>query len=232
MSCTGVIRVSLAQSDVRFSFLTSGPSFRFLLPEGFRSVPELRCPIDAGLGARLFTFEPKPLVPDFLGAGDLVDMLTDRDGRRVMLIERRERPLTWWLHWSLSDGALMTHIREEDGIDTAPLIVGSVQVIENGAGGAPYLLLDPPLRSEVDGTPEYEETASFFALSLENGVINFRRPGFLSADQVMIGPPSEPDAPIVIRSGSAFGMEVQVMAVTFDEAHAVLASVQGTLSEA
>jgi hypothetical protein len=87
--------------------------------------------------------------------------LEDRDGRSVELFERLARPLTWWLRWTLKTGYLMTHIREEDGLDRTTLVAGGLSVVEDDTIGTPFLLPEAPLRSTASAIPGYQEFASF-----------------------------------------------------------------------
>ncbi len=167
-------------SQTRFSFLLAGPSIAVSLPSGFVQTPELSSPVVSGIGARSFTFTPLPasqgLAAALLAAATPVSVLTAKDGRSVQVLRRTADPLLWWLVWRLSGGVVTTHLREEDGIERADTVVGSLSIDESGP--TPFLFMDPPLRSGVSSFPGYQESAMS---SSGNGLaITLIRPGYLS----------------------------------------------------
>jgi hypothetical protein len=117
-------------TKMRFTFLTSGPSFGVEVPAEVPSVPEVSSPILSGIGPRSFVFTPSLLAEELAQGiaqgGKFLEMLTDRDGRQVELYQRIDPPLTWWLRWPLSTGSFGTHLREEDGIERADTVVEPV----------------------------------------------------------------------------------------------------------
>jgi hypothetical protein len=215
-------------TDVGFSFLTSGPPFRLSVPPDFGLLPQLESPLDSGTGGRTFTFSPTGRARDLATAGKFLGTLEDRDGRSVELFERLVRPLTWWLRWSLKSGYLMTHIREEDGLDRATLVAGSLSVLDDDALGTPFLLPEAPLRSAASATPGYQEFASFRSTSRDIWSLVLKRPGFLSDGEARVLPG---DQLVLLRGGSAFGMEVQVTADTLEAGAEVLSAVTASLRE-
>lgn len=223
--------MSMAITEVRFSFLTSGPPFRLVLPPDFEALPELSSPLGSGTGGRSFVFYPTAWAPDLSGACRLLDHLTDRDGRTVELYERLARPLTWLLRWALRNGDLTTHLREEDGLDRAQVVVASLSIVEDGSGGTPYLLPEPPLHSEASATPGYQEFATFPSATREGPSVTLKRPSFLSTGQVMTVPARETEGLVLIRAGAAYGLEVQITSDTLEGGTELLSTVMGSLEE-
>ncbi len=217
-------------TKTQFSFMTSGPSFTFELPSALETTAELSSPIVSGVGARDFVFTPEPDGTELADAlahdGELLDVLSDKDGRAVSHYRRLEPPLTWWLVWRLTDGCLTTHLREVDGIDQAKVVVASLSIVE---GPAPFLLLDPPLRPAAAARPDFVERATFSPTEAGTETIVFQRPGYV-ADGKVVAFPS--DDWIQLRAGTPYGMEVQVISsVDRAAAQGTLSTVLGSLTD-
>lgn len=217
-------------TKTQFSFLTSGPSFKFELPPDLETTPELSSPIVSGVGARDFVFTPGPhgteLADGLAQDGELLDVLWDKDGRPVNHYRRLDLPLTWWLVWRLSDGCLTTHLREVDGVDQAKVVVASLSIVE---APTPFLLLDSPLRSAAAARPDFVERATFPPTDSGMETIVFQRPGYVADGKVVAFPSDEW---IQLRAGTPYGMEIQVIS-SIDRASAqeALSTVRLSLTE-
>lgn len=201
--------MSMTTTEVRFSFLTSGPRFQLELPPDFDRLPSLSTPINNGVGARSFNFHPARIEPDLAGAGRLLTTSTDRDGHAVEVYERLELPQTWWLRWPLANGALTTHLREEDGVDMVDVVIAGLAIVEDASGGTPFLLPDPPLVAEVTADGGYQEFSTFWSANREGWSVRLQRPSFVSPGTVMVLPGSDF---AILRAGTESGVEVQVTA--------------------
>jgi hypothetical protein len=152
---------------IRFSFLTAGPTFGLDLPDDLDRLPELSAPLAGGYGARSYDF-----VPAAHDAGmpesRLLRKTTDRDGRTVELYEAVGAPPQWYLRWILSNGALYTHLRDEEGPQRAQTYVASLGIVER-KGLPPFLLPERPLRRAVFAQPGYQEFAIFRSLDGSTG---------------------------------------------------------------
>lgn len=194
-----------------FSFLASGPQFSVDIPSYFDPLPELASPLDNGRGARSFVFRPA------FADGGITDSLpawtvTDRDGRLVEVHERIETPPLWWLRWQLSNGALYTHLREEDGSEIAAATAESVSVVETD-GAAPFILAYPPLSFAASARPDYAERALFLSPSKgEEFNITLQRPSAFAERQVATVALSNTGGLVVLRVGLRFGLEGLVWA--------------------
>lgn len=220
--------MSLTMTETGFSFMTSGPPFRVSVPTDFGALPQLESPLDSGTGGRTFTFSPFERARDLATAGKLLGMLDDRDGRSVELFERLARPLTWWLRWTLKTGYLMTHVREEDGLDRATLVAASLSVVDDDTLGMPFLFPEAPLRSAASAIPGYQEFASFRSTNRDIWSVVLKRPGFIAEGEVRALPGDEL---VLLRGGSPFAMEVQVTADTVEAGVELLSSVTASLVE-
>lgn len=198
-----------ATMEVSFSFLVSGPTFRVTLPDYFDRTPEMNTPLFNGIGGRDFTFIPASR--DVPAEGTvLLRSLTDLDGREVELIERIEPPPLWWLRWSLSAGALYTHLREEDGVEMADVTVASISIVETSEG-LPFILPDPPLTIDMVQVNDFLEETTFFSnRSTAMWSAVFRRPGFLPPGSIQWAPTENTDGRIVIVEGLTGGVEVML----------------------
>lgn len=222
-------------TEVGYSFLTSGPRFRFSLPSDFDRLPFLSSPIRGANGGRSYDFVPA--LHD-VGRSDPghthVSDLTDKDGRTVEVYERLEKPTLWWLRWPLQNGALYTHLREEDGLATANTVVASISVVEDPGGGTPSVLPDPPLRRGASTRAGYQEEAIYF--SSERGAlwsVDLKRPGYVAQGKILQVPPEHVEGRAVFRGGAAAGLEVNVTADTDqDEGRRIAAMIIESLREA
>jgi hypothetical protein len=217
-------------TKAKFSFLTSGPWFTFELPSALETTPELSSPIFSGVGARDFVFTPEPhgteLADGLAAHGELLDVLSDKDGRPVSHYRRLEPPLTWWLVWKLTEGSLTTHLREVDGIDRAKVVMASLSIVE---GSVPFLLLELPLRPAAGARPDFVERATFSPTEAGTETIVFQRPGYVAAGKVVAFPS---DDWIQLRAGTPYGVEVQVISsVDRRAALGALSTVLGTLTD-
>jgi len=212
---------------MEFSFLTSGPKLRLSIPSELSSIPELSSPVLSGQGAREFVFEPDPrgqrLSEGLARDGELLDVLSDRDGRPVELYRRQYLPLTWWLRWPLDGGTLATHVREEDGFSRIRTAIDNVSIVET-SGGPPFLLLFSPLRRIVSSFPGYQEFATTWTDEADLS-LRFVRPAFISPGDTVSdsGPQSS------LRAGTSFGMEVQVSSTDMHTTESVLSLVMASL---
>lgn len=193
--------------EAGFSFLTAGPAFRLKLPNDFDPLPDLSAPVTIkdGAGRRSFDFVAHTRDRGIEEAHRVLGTLTGREGRTVQLFERLDSPRQWYLRWTLSSGALYTHLREEDGVDRAEPIAAGLGIVENG--GAPFLLLERPLgRGVLVDRPGYQELATFWSTSRQ-WVVELQRPGYLARGKVMRLPDRER---AMHRAGASFGIEVTV----------------------
>jgi hypothetical protein len=217
------------QVDMDFAFLTSGPTLRVTIPATLPTVPELSSPILSGIGAREWVFEP-PIWGQRLSEGmdrdgELLEVLSDRNGNQVNLYRRLDLPLTWWLKWQLEIGVLATHIREEDTLDSVDLILQKVSIVQEEA--IPFLLLDAPLRRVVHSFPGYQEFASTWYQEGEIA-LRFVRPSFLPPGKVVS---NETPTGVTLRTGTQFGVEIQVTETGIRRAEALLDQVVASLRE-
>jgi hypothetical protein len=136
--------------------------------------------------------------------GELLRIMSDRDGRSVELYRRLDPPLVWWLRWRLERGVVVTHLRAIDGIESSETVVANLSIAEEGP--TPFLLLQPPLKRFVSSFPGFQEFASVW--SSDHGlVLTFVRPPFLSPGKVMS---TRSDQVFQFRAAWDDGLEVQV----------------------
>lgn len=168
-----------------FAFLTSGPVLDALVPSVLDGAPELNSPIVSGIGARSWVFTPSPqgdtLWSAMDNAGVLVEAQADRDGRSVDVLERKNRPLVWWLRWRLTGGCLTTHLREADGLDRVNTILEAISIVDESP--TPLLMLDPPLRPMASHRLGYQESALLVSGDRSTW-LKFVRPGFLEPGKI------------------------------------------------
>ncbi|MDP9203302.1 MAG: hypothetical protein M3P26_15415 [Gemmatimonadota bacterium] len=201
--------MDIVNRAVRFSFLTAGPMFELQLPIDFGPLPWLSSPLRNGIGGRSFDFVPTTIDQGLQDGSVLIDVLEGRDGRFVELYERPDPPLTRWLRWQLSNGAIYTHIREVDELRMASVTATSLSIVEDPAGGPPVIMPEAPLRVGASTRPGYQEIASFLSPSRGDGwTVVLQRPSFVPLGSQMIASGD----PVAIRAGSSFGIEVQVLA--------------------
>jgi hypothetical protein len=219
----------MTTESMSFSFLTSGPVFTCEVPAGLPTVPDLSSPVLSGVGGREFAYTPNPAAQELSQGmardGELLKILTDRDGRLVELFKRFDPPTVWWLRWELSTGVIATHLRAIDGIERADIVVNSLSITEDGP--TPYLLLYPPLKRFVSLFPGYQESASVWKPDGELA-IRFVRPAFLRPGKMMFA--STADG-FYLRAGRDEGMEVQVSARVESHGRETLALLMDTLRE-
>jgi hypothetical protein len=193
--------------EVAFSFLTSGPGFRFDLPSDFDSLPELSSPLRNGHGSRSFDFAPAQRDFGIDEAIELLRTLSDRDGRTVSLFWRLDPPPLWWLHWSLSNGSLYSHLREEDGEQMSDTTVASLGIFESPTGGPPFLLPDPPLEFATSSAPGFQDVAFFSSAQRgQDWGIAFLRPGYVATGRIL----TARSTVINFVAGTRFGLDVRV----------------------
>jgi hypothetical protein len=212
----------------RFSFLTSGPTYAFDLPEDFDAVPDLSTPLSYGdLGGRSFDFVAASRDSGIQEEHKVLGSLTSPDGYEVEISERADKdPWQWYLRWRLPIGSVYTHIREEDGVAMATPTVESLRIVQDS--GLPFLLPEGSLRRAVASRPGHQELASFFAPGRE-WAIEFKRPGYVPAGTVM----RMPGSGAIFRAGASANIEVRVYAQTDNDGGRDLVDrVVGTLREA
>jgi hypothetical protein len=222
--------MSTTLTAVNFSFLTSGPGYSLRLPSDFETLPELSSPVLNGHGGRSFDFVSTQR--DF-GLADegvvFLRALTAKDGHTVELYQRQEPPPVWWLRWSLRNGAIYTHLREQDGAAFADVTVASVSIVEDPSGGTPFVLLSRPLEFGASANPGFQELAIYFSASRgAMWTVALQRPGFVSSGSVLTSSGSEP----AVRAGTRYGIDVQVTSGTsLADAQDLMSTVLGSLAE-
>jgi hypothetical protein len=222
--------MSAIMQGVRFSFMTSGPRLAVQLPSAFTRLPKLSSPLNIYVtaGARSFDFIPADQ-DDEMSEYLLLGTLADRDARRVELYERTDPPTVWWLRWPLSQGALYSHLREEDGLEMAETVVSNLAIVEQEPNGLPVLLPEHPLSRAVAAAPGYQESAAFS--STDSGV-TLSRPGFLPLGKRVRLPIAHEY--IMLRAGAMHGIEVSAVMPADGQAEgedflsALLASIEET----
>jgi hypothetical protein len=199
--------------EANFSFLLTGPAFHLQIPEDFDEVPQLSSPLSNGIGERSFDYLPSSRDDGITEAVRSRGAIQGRDGRTVELYERIDRPdaeRLWWLRWNLRNGAIYTHLREEDGVNMAEVEAKSLTIVERGPGGTPSLLPDAPLRPAVSLRPGFQELALFQSKRAPEWTLEFRRPGFIPTGKVMRAPETLVGDALYLRAGTSYGMEVAV----------------------
>lgn len=200
----------LSAVSTRFSFLSAGPEFTIDLPETFDSVPELSSPISNGQGGRSFVFAPKRLDEGLDGDRNLlVEHVADRDGRTVEVFRRRTEPPLWRLRWQLAEGALYTHLREEDGIKMAAVTASAVSVAER-SGRPPAIIVFPPLEFGASRWPNYQEEVLFTQATADGPSIALERPGALDSSSAFVADRTTSGGLAVIRLGLGEGIDASV----------------------
>lgn len=222
-----------APTSVRtaFSFLTAGPRFAVAIPAEFGSIAELSSPLANPNGARSFDFLPSGRSNGIPENYSVVDTLIDPAGRSVNLYRWPYDPPQWYLEWSLANGALWTHLREEDGTDMASVTVDALRIIEAPNGSTPVVVVRPPLRLAVSGRPGYQETAVFTAADHPAWMITLARPPYLSAGQVVARPDSPSQFPVV-RAGTRVGLEIQIAGTDLQQVKDQVAVLVDSIAEA
>ena len=218
----------MTSTERRFSFLTSGPLVRLELPEDFDDLPELTSPLSVGYGYRSFDFLPAHI--DSAGGEGLklIDTLTDRDGRVVELYERAEPPRQWYLRWILSNGALYTHLREDEGPERATEHVAKLG-IEEREGLPPFLLPESPLANGASARPGYREESVYRSRSNPRRIVVLNRPSYIAANKILRRPGSADK--ISLRGGAKHGIEVTVHGGDdLDSARELMSTVLASLS--
>jgi hypothetical protein len=194
--------------NTRFSFLTAGPMLGLELPDDFETLPELSAPLTVSDGGVYRSYDFVPAAhDDGMAEHRLLGTMEDRDGRTVELYEQLDPPPQWYLRWILSNGALYTHLREEEGPDRAPLYVESLGIVERD-GLPPFLLPESPLGRGVLARPGYQEFALFSSTKGPDWALILQRPGYLANGRVMRDPNN---SKAVLRGGACCGIEVTVL---------------------
>ena len=206
----------LETSEVSFSFLTAGPQFRLLVPLEFSSVPELSSPLYIDVGNRSFDWIPAVRDSGLTEDVRFVESLTVKDDSQLQIYERidPEGPRLWWLRWQLENGAVYSHLRDEDGLAQAEAIGNCLTIVEDGGTGTPFLLPEPPLRPAVAAWPGYQEWAVFQSGLREEWAISLRRPTFLKPGEIVQAPASVVGEAAYLRAGAAYGIEIGVSSGT------------------
>lgn len=215
-------------TEVGFSFMLAGPTWSLGLPADFVTRPALSSPIQSGFGARIAVFTPgetgQALVDTLLAENELVEDFTDATGRVVHFVKRAETPETWWLIWRLTEGAITTHIRPEEGPDLAPDIASAIEVAISDAG-TPVLLLRRPVSAAVASTAGLQEIATFTG---DGAAVCLVRPAFVKEGEVYAG---DLEAGAQLRAGLADGVELQVFGQTRAQVAKLLDEIKPTFSE-
>jgi hypothetical protein len=217
---------------IQFSFLTSGPKFSVQIPVDFVEIPILSSPLVNGVGGRSFDYAPQSLDPGIDEAIEFVRSLSDPEGRKVELFWRLEPPPMWWLRWTLSNGALYSHLREEDGDEMADATVANLAIVEDPQTGAPFLIPSEPLRFVSSTAPTYQERAAFMTGQHRDWNIVLQRPGFIREGSVYSAPAIVAGGAPVLRAGLRYGLEAQVWAgQDLTSCQEMLATIADSLSE-
>jgi hypothetical protein len=219
--------------EVGFAFLTAGPAYDVDLPDYFDGLPELSSPLNihGHTGARSFDFVPTNRDVGVTEEHRVLDSLTDRDGRTVEVYERVDEPPQRYLRWSLANGALYTHVREEDGLDYGEVVAKSLSIVEDPAGGTPTLLPSRPLSRGASAQPGYQELSAFLSAQRGWNVV-FSRPGFIAGGRTVRMPRGDTGDQVVLRAGGPDGIEVTVMSGTDEAAgRALMSTVLSSLKE-
>lgn len=221
----------MSSMKVAFSFLTAGPRFEVELPSDFEVLPDLSSPltINNGYAARSFDFVPAAWDTGITDNVRLIRTTTDGDGRTVEVFQRDEEPAQWYLRWQLANGALYTHLREEDGVEKAQIVVASLGIVEDGTQAPPFLLPEAPLGHGASARPGYQETVSYRSKTREGWAVILQRPSFLSKGQLL----QVPERRAVFRAGADSGVEVTVLADREEaEGRSLIASAIASFSQA
>jgi hypothetical protein len=132
-----------------------------------------------------------------------------------MEVHRRiEDPPVWILRWPLARGVIYTHLREEDPADHAAVVAQSVEIVDNGAGIPPTLLLESPLKRLVLQQPGYHEYVLLNDRQTDTS-IQVRRPSTLAPDQLRVLERRANDLHPIILRGATHGFEVVVSSSTW-----------------
>jgi len=195
-----------SSQEVKFSFLTSGPTYRVELPGDSSRLPELSAPLCIRESGFRRSFDFAPIEFDTGPSPDLSvkGAFEGPDGLQAILYSREETPPQWYLRWELNDGALTSHLREEDGPDYGEVVVGNL-FIEQGSDG-PFLLPSPPLSRGVVPQPGYEESAVFRPTG-SSWFATFLRPGYLRQNAVVSKPSKDGTS---FRAGLSDDVELQL----------------------
>jgi hypothetical protein len=202
--------ISAGTKLMDFSFLVSGPRFELALPDDFSAVPELSSPLSSGFGGRAFNFRPSELDTGIGSDGVVVESHRDAYDRQVDVFELVDPPLTWFLQWPLTLGALYTHLRELDGLSQATVVVNALEIVEEGNPTLPILLPSPPVRSVVSSQPGYHQAATYHSPTRLGWTVTLKRPGFARKGEILLAPGRTGGDDVLLRTGADFGIEVQV----------------------
>lgn len=214
-------------TERRFSFLTAGPIIRVTLSEDFDELPEMTAPLGVGHAYRSFDFLPAGIDAPPGEDLQLVNKLSARDGRVVELYERADPPRQWYLRWILSNGALYTHLREDEGPGLASEPLERL-AIEERDGMPPFLLPEPPITIGVSARPGYREECVYRSDRSPRRVVVLNRPSFLSPGQTLRRPDTDH---VVLRGGAAHGIEVTVHDEDLAGARGLMSTVVASIAE-
>lgn len=205
----------MIHSQVRFSFLTAGPGYEADIPSEYNNPPELVAPLDVtGTGeGRNYDFIPSVRDVGMLEeASTYLTTLETVSGFPLELWQQKRGPeeeRLWELRWVLDNGAIYSHLREEDGIDQASLLASSLE-IEISPIGLPMLLPVPPVRRMASFRPGYQEVATFPS-SEDDGAIQFWRPSHLGANRELVDPTIADGDGVKLRIGTSQEVEIRVL---------------------
>lgn len=199
---------TLTTQQVTTTFLLTGPTLQFDIPSSMRELPELSSPIDIGgsTGRSLDFFRTTP--GDGFPESDFVHLapVTGADDRTVAVRQRIEEPVHWFLVWTLANGTLVTHAREEDGLTLARMVAGHITVVEH-SGRPPSVLLSHPLSHMISRRPGYHEEILYLEERDEpSALIRLRRPGALRNGERRVGGQLADNHTV----GSALGIDISV----------------------
>lgn len=163
------------------AFMLSGPVFTVEVPDPVVPEPHYTASIELPTGARQFNYYPDRFSPTFPDSEFVVERVLKVPNDRVRVLRRIEDPLIWFIEWHLTRGSLVSHLREEDGLDASGLLFSSLSIADSGE--LVSLMPNPPLRRATSRTPGFEEIIGFFALD-GSASLEMVRPGSLSERQV------------------------------------------------
>lgn len=206
--------------SARTGFLTSGPPLSLSIPASLFPTPILSSPISIHREGRSYTYTPIEIAdrfatPDF----EQLAQVEGRDGREIAVYFRVEAPAIWFLEWELDTGLLVTHVREEDGGESAAVVVASSLEVVEEPDGLVTLLPERPLARAASRRPGYSETIVFVDDPNTLGrALELRRPGSMQANVTRAEPPHG------MRMGTELGVDLITSGFTLEDAESILAA--------